>query len=174
MRVQRPNHPPYSKMVVPMTSNPETDVTAPLVQPTGLGQGWGVYGHGWALNLLAQAAQSGPRHAYLFLGPAQLGKTTLARSFAQALLCTGEGERPCAGCRACRLMGNGGLQGGHPDFRLIQPVDSSGEVDRADGTLRIVSDGETPGSATLDGVALEGWVLPQASLVGGRTLTVEQ
>ncbi|MBP7961620.1 MAG: AAA family ATPase [Caldilineaceae bacterium] len=120
-----------------MTSNPETDVTAPLVQPTGLGQGWGVYGHGWALNLLAQAAQSGPRHAYLFLGPAQLGKTTLARSFAQALLCTGEGERPCAGCRACRLMGNGGLQGGHPDFRLIQPVDSSGEVDRADGTLRV-------------------------------------
>lgn len=125
-----------------MAPNPKTDVSSTVTQPAGLGQGWAVYGHGWALNLLAQAAQAGPqqmgpRHAYLFLGAAQVGKTTLARTFAQALLCTAEGARPCGHCRSCRLMGHGGVQGGHPDFRLIQPVDSSGEVDRAGGTLRV-------------------------------------
>jgi len=136
------SQPAHFHLVVSMASNPEIDAKMTSTQLAGLGQGWGVHGHGWALNLLAQAAQAGPqsmgpRHAYLFLGPSQVGKTTLARMFAQSLLCTGEGERPCGQCRSCRLMGHGGTQGGHPDFRLIQPVDSSGEVDRANGILRV-------------------------------------
>lgn len=93
---------------------------------------WAIYGHHWAVELLQRATRSGPSHAYLFLGPRQIGKSTLARVFAQALLCTGEGVQPCSQCRACRLV----AKGSHPDFRWIQPVDKNGEVDRLDGLLR--------------------------------------
>ena len=47
---------------------------------------WPVIGHEWATTLLAQAIKgpAGPSHAYLFTGLGQVGKTTLARAFAQA------------------------------------------------------------------------------------------
>ena len=50
-----------------------------------------------------------PAHAYLFVGPAQTGKATVARRFAGALL--GEGEE---GLR--RVLGPG-----HPDVIVIEP-----------------------------------------------------
>lgn len=93
---------------------------------------WAVHGHGWAVELLQRAVTSGPSHAYLFLGSRQIGKSTLAQVFAQALLCTGEGVRPCGQCRSCRLVS----KGSHPDFRLVQPIDKNGSVDRLDGLLR--------------------------------------
>ena len=74
-------------------------------------------------------------HAYLFLGPAQVGKTTLAKAFAMALLCTDAGATPCFRCRSCRLF----AQESHPDFRLIQPLakaDKELVVDRQKGELR--------------------------------------
>lgn len=108
---------------------------------------WSVIGHGWAVHLLGRAVglsseetadsprrpMAGPRHAYLLLGPPQVGKTTLARAFAQALLCTHPTTRPCGQCRSCRLM----ARGSHPDFRLVAPVDRAGDVDRANGILRV-------------------------------------
>ena len=109
---------------------------------------WPFYGHDWAVQLLQNAIDapgsladnelSGPNHAYLFTGPRHIGKTTLARIFAQALLCErrgndSSGSVPCNRCRACRLMSHGV----HPDFRLVQPVDKAGEVDRIDGLLRV-------------------------------------
>lgn len=54
-------------------------------------------------------------HAYLFAGPAHVGKKTLARIFAQALLCTHEGHRPCGLCRACKLV----LANRHPDLLTL-------------------------------------------------------
>jgi len=101
---------------------------------------WPVFGHHWAVQSLQRTIPSpkglagvthGPSHAYLFLGPRQVGKSTLARVFLQALLCTGE-LRPCGECRACRLM----AKGSHPDFRLVQPTDKSGAFDRLDGVIR--------------------------------------
>ncbi len=97
---------------------------------------WPVVGHEWAIRLLQQSLESserGLRHAYLFLGSPQVGKTTLAKVFAQTLLCTDLAQRPCGVCRACRLM----QKGGHPDFRVIQPTDRNGAVDRLNGLLRV-------------------------------------
>lgn len=103
---------------------------------------WPIFGHGWAVDLLQQAIapaaktggrrDAGPSHAYLLLGAPQLGKTTLARAFAQALLCTAEAARPCNRCRSCVQL----QHGNHPDFRLLQPRDKEGRTDRVNGELR--------------------------------------
>ena len=82
-----------------------------------------VYGHEWAQQLLQRAMQQGAvRHAYLFLGPEHIGKTTLARAFAQALTCENptfdEGLGACGQCRSCRLA----AEGVHPDHRFVAPA----------------------------------------------------
>jgi DNA polymerase III subunit delta' len=96
---------------------------------------WPVAGHDWAIQLLQRTINStvdGPRHAYLLLGAPQVGKSTLARAFAKALLCTDPKQRPCGQCRSCRLMD----KLGHPDFRLVQPTDRNGDPDPRNGLLR--------------------------------------
>ena len=93
-----------------------------------------VVGHQWAVQLLQNGIQHDRlRHAYLFVGAAQLGKSTLARSFAQSLLCKqGVNGRACANCRACRLM----QSGSHSDFILLPPTDRNGQPDRENGLHR--------------------------------------
>ncbi|RMG93018.1 MAG: DNA polymerase III subunit delta' [Chloroflexi bacterium] len=79
-----------------------------------------IIGHNWAVQLLANAiAHQRIGHAYLITGPEQIGKTTLARTFAQALNCEADApaNRPCGTCRACTLIANDK----HPDVRLMQP-----------------------------------------------------
>ena len=79
-----------------------------------------VIGHDWAVEVLSGAIKHDRvGHAYLITGPAQVGKTTLAKLFAQALNCE-EGRvesRPCGRCRQCMLM----KAGRHPDLRFIEP-----------------------------------------------------
>ena len=102
---------------------------------------WPVVGHTAAIQFLQQLTtpaqpttdQFGPRHAYLILGPRQVGKWTLANTFSQALLCTDRTYRPCGHCRSCHLF----LHSSHPDYRVIQPLDKNGDVDRIGGTLRV-------------------------------------
>ena len=58
-------------------------------------------------------------HALLLRGRGGIGKTALARTFAQALLCeqpTDEGFA-CGRCAACGWF----AQGNHPDFRQVEP-----------------------------------------------------
>jgi DNA polymerase-3 subunit delta' len=55
-----------------------------------------------------------------------VGKTTLARALAAALLCQGEGDPPCGACRACRLVASGN----HPDLHVL-------ESERAGASLKI-------------------------------------
>ena len=78
-----------------------------------------IIGHEWAVRLLAGAIRHDRvGHAYLITGPSQVGKTTLARTFAQALNCTAVSEiRPCGACRACQLIASDR----HPDVRVLLP-----------------------------------------------------
>ncbi len=78
-----------------------------------------IVGHDWAVEMLSGAmAHDRIGHAYLITGPSQIGKTTLARTFAQALNCMeAEAERPCGNCRPCQLIANNR----HPDIQLVEP-----------------------------------------------------
>jgi DNA polymerase-3 subunit delta' len=84
---------------------------------------WPIIGHDWAVELLERCIRAGTTsHAYLIVGPAQVGKTTLARAFAQALLCRSDrtGRQrgvPCGSCRACQLV----QADRHPDVSLVVP-----------------------------------------------------
>ncbi len=105
---------------------------------------WPIYGHTAATQFLQHLVQpirehvtsqqsAALRHAYLLFGPQQVGKRTLAHIFARAALCTDAHQRPCGQCRSCQLM----ARDNHPDFRVIQPVDKNGAVDRNGGMLRV-------------------------------------
>lgn len=65
-------------------------------------------------------ARDSVAHAYLFAGPPQSGRGTLARLFAQALNCETSGAggpalAPCGLCRPCRKI----ERGTHPDVRVM-------------------------------------------------------
>lgn len=65
---------------------------------------------------LAQAiARDRVGHFYLISGPEGSGKHTLARLLAAALVCRGEGARPCLRCPQCRKV----MDGQHPDFITV-------------------------------------------------------
>ncbi|MBN1180078.1 MAG: DNA polymerase III subunit delta' [Anaerolineae bacterium] len=83
---------------------------------------WGLIGHTWAVNLLRGAMERGElSHAYLFTGPPNVGKRTLALALAQALFCESDAP-PCGVCRGCRLVASGN----HPDLHCVAPETSSG------------------------------------------------
>jgi DNA polymerase III subunit delta' len=79
-----------------------------------------VAGHNLVQSRLIQAVKSNlVRHAYLFTGPAGVGKTTLALAFAQLLMC----EHPdltagdsCNTCGNCLKIAHGN----HPDLTLVE------------------------------------------------------
>ena len=78
---------------------------------------WSVVGHTWAIEHLVQSlAHARTRHAYLISGPAGIGKTTLARSFARALNCLSDESRPCGVCRACTMI----AADIYPDVSIIE------------------------------------------------------
>jgi DNA polymerase-3 subunit delta' len=87
---------------------------------------WKISGHDWAVEMLRHdVAQDRLRHAYLFTGPAGIGKRTLVADFARALLCQAV-DRPCGQCRHCLLA----ARGSHPDLLTVEPV-MSGKIIRA-------------------------------------------
>jgi DNA polymerase-3 subunit delta' len=85
---------------------------------------WNLVGHEWVVQMLQRdLAQGRERHAYLFTGPAGVGKRTLVAEFARALLCA-KAEPPCDACRNCRLT----AKGNHPDLLTVEPEISGKRV----------------------------------------------
>ncbi len=88
---------------------------------------WPVVGHEWALDLLGQAIRSGrPSHAYLFTGPPAVGKTTVARAVAQALVCARGAGPPCGVCPTCRRV----AEGRYPDVQLVKAEKNTIQIDQ--------------------------------------------
>ncbi len=83
------------------------------VNRANAGPEWGVWGNEMAVDRMQRAVRSGPRHAYIISGLASTGKSTLAASFAAALMCP-ERDRSgssCGSCSTCRRI----TRGIHPD-----------------------------------------------------------
>jgi DNA polymerase III subunit delta' len=64
---------------------------------------WKTIGHSKIVGLLQQSLGRGTlSHAYLLIGPPQVGKMTLARDLAATLNCrSGKGNQPCWECSSC-------------------------------------------------------------------------
>ena len=87
---------------------------------------WHIVGHEWAVRQLQTAIERDEvPHALLISGPDNVGKMTLARLVAGALLCKGQAdERPCSACLACRKLASGN----HPDFMPVEPEEEGGAL----------------------------------------------
>lgn len=76
-----------------------------------------VLGHRGPLDLISRMLASGRMpHALLFHGPQGLGKASVARALAAALLCEADLEEGCGICPSCRLVESGG----HPDLLVVE------------------------------------------------------
>jgi DNA polymerase-3 subunit delta' len=76
-----------------------------------------VLGQRAAIELLVRMLDSGRiPQALLFQGPEGVGKGSIARSFAAALLCAASRPEACGSCAACRLIEGGA----HPDLLLVE------------------------------------------------------
>ncbi len=82
---------------------------------------WSVVGHEWAVRQMRLAVERDEvPHALLITGSERIGKMTLARTVAKAMLCKTSGDdRPCGHCSACKRMESGN----YPDFMAIEPED---------------------------------------------------
>ena len=80
-------------------------------------------GHEKAVALLAKSLEKDMlSHAYLFVGPPQVGKTTLAMNLAQGVNCLeSPSDRPCDECTQCRRI----AARQHPDVQVIDLVSNA-------------------------------------------------
>jgi DNA polymerase III subunit delta' len=69
-------------------------------------------------------------HAYIFTGPAGIGKRTLTEAFASLLLCAGrESESRCGKCMPCQLYESSS----NPDYKVIQTDNASISIEEIRG-----------------------------------------
>jgi DNA polymerase-3 subunit delta' len=84
---------------------------------------WSIIGQEHSVEMLKRGlAKGSPAHAYLFVGPPHVGKTTLAVNLAQALNCEAE-ERPCGVCSSCQRIASGK----HADVQAILLAEGESE-----------------------------------------------
>lgn len=73
---------------------------------------WPIIGHKNIVKFLKKSIENNKiSHAYLFYGPTNVGKKTLASFFAQSLICESEDKKPCLKCQNCFEF----LKNIHPD-----------------------------------------------------------
>jgi DNA polymerase-3 subunit delta' len=79
---------------------------------------WQLVGHSRATTLLQQSLRNGQlSHAYLFVGPAHVGKSTLALNLAQAVNCMST-DPPCQECPSCRRI----AASKHSDIHIVDLI----------------------------------------------------
>lgn len=91
------------------------------------GGNWGILGNEWSVNLLKKHIQlDRVRNAYLFCGPAGVGRRTLALRFIQALDCTNPPKKgeACQVCTTCKQIER--MQ--YPDLEVIQSISPGGTL----------------------------------------------
>ena len=103
-------------------------------------ENWHLLGHNWTVDMLRRHIATGEaRHAYLFAGPAGLGRRSLALAFARALNCTNPPAPGdfCGQCRDCK----GIAAMAHPDLAVVQAENEGGilKVDQVREMKRTVS-----------------------------------
>ncbi len=93
--------------------------TAPVI-PTRFSE---VLGQPKAKEMLSRAMASAKMsHAYLFRGPAGVGKKTMAHAFAATINCAAPvSHEACGSCPSCQKF----RSGNHPDFQMIAPEGAS-------------------------------------------------
>ena len=75
-----------------------------------------VIGHGRAIATLQGAIQRGKvHHAYLLTGPPGIGRGSVARAMAAALLCHSGGVDACGACKPCQQL----KAGAQADLRIL-------------------------------------------------------
>jgi len=81
-------------------------------------------------------------HALLLYGQPGIGKADFAREFAQSLLCDTPADHgfACGVCTSCSWF----QQGGHPDFRLLEPADDAADSVDANDREEGVSNDDKP------------------------------
>jgi len=72
---------------------------------------WPIIGHSNIVGYLKKGLTSlKVSHAYLFVGPLHIGKTTVAQNFVNSLICEnlhqGQGPVPCGQCQCCQQVAN--------------------------------------------------------------------
>ncbi|MDA1348485.1 MAG: DNA polymerase III subunit [Chloroflexi bacterium] len=93
-------------------------------------------GHTRAVNALRRGLESDRvSHAYLFAGPAHVGKMTLAIDLARMVNCIGD-DRPCGECRQCVRIS----QGLHTDVRVLGLASGDAEKEGAPSRTAISID----------------------------------
>lgn len=88
-----------------------------------------IIGHHRVTELL-ERERLRPSQSYLFVGPAGVGKATVARVFAAALLCP-EAWAHDEPCRSCRRVASGN----HPDLVVVEPEGTVMTVDQVRTTV---------------------------------------
>lgn len=81
---------------------------------------WNICGHKNIVHFLQSAIVSQKiAHGYLFVGPAHVGKYTVAKEFIASILCQSEiGPIPCGECLHCQQLENSI----HPDVYLVEKM----------------------------------------------------
>lgn len=91
---------------------------------------WNIIGHDKQLLALEnEIAKDQLSHAYLFHGPKDTGKFTVASILAKLLLCP---NNLCHKCRDCQLIGSGS----HPDLILFRDTGESIKIDDVRALIR--------------------------------------
>lgn len=98
-----------------------------------------IKGQDSAISFLRRSIESArTAHAYLFTGPAGVGKRLAAINFAKALNCKGQGigasDVPCDTCASCKKIGSSS----HPDVMVFAPGEKNGSIG-IDDIRRLIS-----------------------------------